>query len=93
MQSSISTFLRQHRIEAVGAVGFLRSAGPTGAHLAKGDAVAAVDLDGVALGVFDRQVFDREVLLAGDQNAFAAGALPLLVEGQDRLVGALRRES
>ena len=81
--------LAQHRIQAVAAVGFLGSAGPTGADFAKRDAVAAVDLDRVALGVFDGQVLDREILPCWSRECLRRRCLALLVEGQNRLVLAL----
>ncbi len=71
--------LRQHRIQAVGAVLGARTAGPFDLHAPDGDVFRLADLQAVALGILDGQVLDGEVV-AVDQQALGAGFLALEAE-------------
>ena len=59
--------LAEDRIDAVAAVGFLGTAGPLGADLAKRNLGRAVGLDPITAGVFDGEAFEGDVVLAGDR--------------------------
>ena len=79
----------EHGIDPVAAVGLLRAAGPLGADVAEDDPLGPLDLDRVTPGVFDGEVLEGDVLLAGDEQPLAAGPLPLVLEAEDRLVRPL----
>ena len=83
--SSTSRFSRLHGIQAVRAVVDRGAVGPLGTHPAHDDVAPFVDLERIALGVFDGEVFDGEVA-GGDQQAL--GTLNLALEGEDALVHA-----
>ena len=83
----------KHGIDSVAAIGLFGPAGPLGADVAKDDPLGAVDLDPVTAGIFDGQVGEGDILLAGDEQPLAAGTRPLVLEAQDRLVGTLCREA
>ena len=89
VQPSITTSVQMHRVEPIAAVGLLRPAGPLGADVAEDDPLRALDLDRVALRVLHGEVLDGDVLLAGDEQALAAGPRPLVLEAQDRPVRPL----
>ncbi len=78
--------LALHRIDAVGAILVARAAGPFRAHPPHRHAIRAVDFQRVALGVFNRQVFDRESV--GSYREPCRTAL-LILKRQDSLVDAL----
>ena len=74
-----------HRVDAVSAVLGARAAGPFGAHPAHGDVAPVGDFQGIAGGVLDGEILNREV--AGrHQQTLSARQLPL--EAQDGLVHA-----
>src|SRR5262249_31076055 len=79
----------EHGIEPITAVGLLRAAGPLDAEVAQHDPPGPLDLDGVTPGILHGEVLEGDVLLAGDEQSLATSPLPLVLEGEDRLVGPL----
>ena len=78
-----------HGIETIPAVGFFRAARPLGADLADEEPPGPLQLDRVSLGVLDREILECDLLLAGDQEAFASGSLSLVPEAEDRFIRSL----
>ena len=86
LDQDIST---EHGVESVSAVGLRGAAGPLGPDVPDDESLRAAHLHGVSLGVLDGQMLERDVRLARQQQSFASGALSLVLEAQDRLVGPL----
>ena len=75
-----------HRIKAVGAVVLVRAVGPLGPHTHDGDAVDALDLDRIALGIFNREILEDR---AARGNQKALGPAALVFERENRAIHAL----
>ena len=78
-------------VEAIGTVFGAGFACPFDAYVFKEDSVDILDFDGIALGVFDGDVFDGETAL-GDEEAFAAGSGFLVFEAEDGFVSTFSSE-